>query len=256
MNDPERIFTTDAVRNFRDAGGWRTRDGARVRWRTFLRSGHWADAKDTDLQLLQALEPDVMVDLRRPREREIQPNRLPPDCRVTTLSAPGADDGDPPHLQFLRAGNLSRESVWNYMCSSYGRFSHEDHHRELFSQTIRQLGQGRKVLIHCAAGKDRTGLLSALVLKLLGVEDDAVFEDYLLTNQAVDVAGVLPEIAKQISGYLGQDIEPDVLFPMIGVQADYLRKGLSEMGDVERYARTALGLDNAKINALRDNLLN
>lgn len=256
MTEMPRIFPAHGVRNFRDAGGWRTRDGARVHWRRFLRSGHWADAREPDLQLFSDLDLDVLVDLRRVRERMVQPNRLPSGHSIMVVESNGGNpDEDPPHLQFLRAGNLSRESVREYMCSAYARIPTEAHNHQLFGDTVRALAAGDKVLIHCAAGKDRTGLLAALVLALLGVEEDAILEDYLLTNRAVDAHAVLPDIARQISDYLGQPVKADALFPMLGVEEDFLRTGLKQMGDVQDYARNALKLTDADISALREKML-
>jgi len=252
---PGRIFQSPEVRNLRDFGGWRTTSDRKLASGRLLRSGHWADSKQHAHGLLRQLNPDVFVDLRRPAERKYQPSVLPDDVAIEVLASPGGDQREPPHVRFLREGNLTKASVRAYMHSAYRRIPTETHHLSLFRQTILQLSEGKTVLIHCAAGKDRTGILAALILGLLEVSQDTIMEDYLLTNDAVDIEGLLPVITAQISKRLDIQIAADVLYPMLGVEADFLLEAQKIIGDPMVFAKTKLDLSADDIAQLQNSLL-
>ncbi|MBL4618042.1 MAG: tyrosine-protein phosphatase [Robiginitomaculum sp.] len=250
-----RVFANTDVNNFRDYGGWRTSCGKQVVTGRLLRSGHWADAKGEAHDLLRELGVQVVVDLRRLAERHLQPNIFPKDLFLEQLAADGGNMKDPPHIQFLREGNLTNTSVQNYMRSAYRRIPVEEHHQQLFRQTILRLGQGKTELLHCAAGKDRTGILAALILGLLGVGEENIIEDYMLTNKAVDIENRLPAIAKKVSESLGEDIAPEILFPMLGVKEDLLHQSGKILTDPELYARKNLELSADDLQQLKNNLI-
>jgi len=247
-----RIFPSPEVRNLRDFGGWSTTKDRKLAVGRLLRSGHWADSKQHAHGLLRQLKPQVFVDLRRPAEREYQPSVLPEDIAIEVLASPGGDQREPPHVRFLREGNLTKSSVRAYMHSAYRRIPTEDHHLSLFRQTILQLSEGKTVLIHCAAGKDRTGILAALILGLLDVSQNTIMEDYLLTNHAVDIDGILPVVTAQISKRLDVQIAADVLYPMLGVEADFLLEAQKTIGDPMAFAKTKLDLRASDITRLQD----
>lgn len=250
-----RIIGNSQVRNLRDYGGWQTLAGEQIATGRLLRSGHWADAKKEAHGLLVDLGAQVMVDLRRKPERQSQPNILPAESQIDVLTSDGGDMQEPPHLRFLREGNLTRDRVQAYMKSAYRRIPDEAHHQQLFRQTILHLAQGKTVLIHCAAGKDRTGILAALILGLLGVSQETIFEDYLLTNIAVDIEAVLPGIAEQISKRLGKKIKPEALYPMLGVEAGFLDEAQKVIGDPVRYAREKLQVEAVDLSRLKTSLI-
>jgi len=249
-----RIIVCDEVRNLRDFGGYETIFGGTVAPARLFRSGHWADAKAQAFDLARKLQIDVFVDLRRPAERSSQPNRLPQDMNILQLFNGGGDLSDPPHVQFLRSGDLSQQSVRTYMQSAYQRIPTESHHLELFRQALLALGDGKNILVHCAAGKDRTGILAALILLLVGVPESVVMEDYLLTNQAVDIEGLLPGITRQIEQRLDVKIPDGALFPMLGVEADFLHEAMKVIGDPEAFARQTLDLSHGDLDRLRTSL--
>jgi protein-tyrosine phosphatase len=255
MKKQQHIIACEQVRNLRDFGGWETSSGGQVVWGKLFRSGHWFDAKTEAHTLLGQLNPQVFIDLRRPAERAFQPNQLPDAPAITQLVSGGADSSDPPHLKFLKQGDLSQDSVRTYMQSAYRRIPLEPQHTTLFRQTILRLGNGSACLIHCAAGKDRTGILAALILLLLEVPMELVLEDYLLTNKAVDIAGLMPGIARQIEERLQVEIPEGALFPMLGVESGFLETALAEMGDIHTYARRELRLDDQDIERLQSRLL-
>ena len=105
------------------------------------------------------------------------------------------------------------------------------------------------MLIHCAAGKDRTGFLAALTHHLLGVHRDDMVEDYLLTNTAVDLVGRAPSIARQLHKMTGRVASDDAVVAFLGVEPAYLEAAFAEVearhGSLDAYLAQALGVDAA-----------
>jgi protein tyrosine/serine phosphatase len=141
------------------------------------------------------------------------------------------------------------------MTDTYRRLAFEPSHIELYSRYFRALGEADgPVLIHCAAGKDRTGLLAALTHHLLGVHHDDMVADYLLTNTAVDLEGRAPGIARQLEAMTGRPASHDAVVAFLGVEPVYLDTALTEIanlhGSTDGYLEQALGVDTA----LRDRI--
>ncbi len=260
MSSPmsDRIKPFDGVRNFRDFGDYPTVDGGRVRKGVLFRSAHFAEATHSDAATLDALGLGLVLDLRRPAERLWSPNIWPrgsSDTRVVVSDA-GDDSADAPHLAFLRHGELTRDSVDAFMLETYQRIPFEQRHIDLFGSWFRALAQDRtRAVVHCAAGKDRTGLLCALTLHLLGTPDDVIMEDYLLTNHAVDIEKRLPERVAHMSAALGRELDPAAMRPMMGVDARFLQEATNAInracGSRESYVKEALGLSSSDIMSLR-----
>ena len=105
------------------------------------------------------------------------------------------------------------------------------------------------MLIHCAAGKDRTGILAALTHHLVGVHPDDIVEDYLLTNSAYNFEQRLPLMADYIAREVGRPLQLAAVRTAMGVHADYLASAfaaiIARYGSIDAYLRDALGVDAA-----------
>src|SRR5688500_9342174 len=185
-----RIHRFDALDTFRDYGDYASAAGRRIAGGRLFRSAHHARASDADLQRLAGLGIAAVVDLRRPGERREQPSRRPPGFAGQVVESSHDDGREAPHITFLKSDDLTIDAGRRFMTGVYRELAFEPAHLDLFARYFRALGEaGGPVLIHCAAGKDRTGLLAALTHHLLGVHPDDMIEDFLLTNTAVDLAG-------------------------------------------------------------------
>ncbi|WP_292067307.1 tyrosine-protein phosphatase [Brevundimonas sp. UBA7664] len=250
-----RIHRFDALDNFRDYGDYATAAGRRIAPGRLFRSGHQARASDADLERLAALGIVTVVDLRRPSERRDQPSKRPPGFAGRVIESLHDDGGEAPHLTFLRTADLTPESGRRFMTDIYRRLAFEPSHLDLFARYFRVLGEtDGPTLIHCAAGKDRTGLLAALTHHLLGVHPDDMAADYLLTNTAVDLERRAPGIACQLEARTGRAAAHDAVVAFLGVEPLYLETALAEIaarhGSVDGYLEQALGVDAA----LRDRI--
>ena len=215
-------------------------------------------ATPSDLEAMRRLGIKVVADLRKPRERTNEPSAWPEDMAVRVIASDLGDSGEPPHLAFLRKGIHTPEAVRDYMLSAYRRIPMEEGNQEVYREGYRALASGEAdsgFLVHCAAGKDRTGIFCALILDELGVDRDTVMTDYLLTNDAVDFDAIIPRIRARSMEDYGQALPPDMMRTFLGVDADYLAEAFRTMGDPGRYITENLGITEAERQALRERWL-
>ena len=254
---PSRLPPVPGVNNFRDFGLYDTPAGA-IRGGALFRSGHFSDATEETHTALQALGVAVLVDLRRPAERAMQPNRLGA-LPIETFASDKGDRDLAPHLEFLMNAELTPVGVEDWMRQTYRRLPYEEQHLDLYARTFQALAEDRgPVIVHCAAGKDRTGILCALIHVALGVDETVVLEDYLLTNAVAQIDARLPLMVQMVAENFGRTVAPDALRPMMGVAEDFLAEAWAEMdardGSVQGYLER-LGVDAAMTRALRARLI-
>lgn len=178
----DRLIPLHNVHNFRDLGGYPTADGRRTRWRTLFRSDSLSHLEGPDLAVAQGLDLHTVIDLRTAVETEkwgrFPLAAYPVDYHNLTLmdvlwdpdEAPLVDGG-PEVATFLHRRYME-------MLDSGGA------NLGLAVRILARPG-ARPAVFHCAAGKDRTGVLAALVLSTLGVADDVVVADYALSGAAL-----------------------------------------------------------------------
>lgn len=243
-----RIHRFDALDNFRDYGDYAAGAGRHIVPGRLFRSAHQARVSDADLNRLDALDIAAIVDLRRPSERRDQPSKRPARFTGAVIESAHDDGGEAPHITFLKTADLTPDSGRRFMTETYRRLPFEASHLDLFARYFRTLGEVEgPVLIHCAAGKDRTGMLAALTHHLLGVHPDDMIADYLLTNVAVDLERRAPGVTRQLQAMTGRSASHDAVVAFLGVEPAYLETALAEVvaqyGSVDGYLERALGVD-------------
>lgn len=177
---PDRHVILSGGCNFRDMGGYATRGGGRVKWRTLFRSGVLDQLTDEDCTTVAALGINTIIDLRANGERAKRPSRTVEGARTWARDY-RMSRGD--HSRPI--AESSPEELHALMVTGYGLMLDEqaDSYRQLFSTLASAPGP---VLFHCTGGKDRTGVGAAVLLDLLGVDRDTIIADYLLTNHCLD----------------------------------------------------------------------
>jgi protein-tyrosine phosphatase len=252
----DRLVPFDRILNFRDFGGWDTADGGKVKRGKLYRSASFHDATDADIAKLDGMDLRFLVDLRRPEERAHEPSRWANEsCRVIFNEEGAGGTSLPPHLVALLQSDLTPDATRAYMLSLYREIPYDPRLVRLFRDWFSELGQGGAGVVHCAAGKDRTGIICALTLMTLGVDEEAVFADYEFTNQAVDIEKRMPKIQARMEERLARKLDPAALKPMLGVEVDYLRAALDAIsarsGSVDAYLSDVLGVGAAQRKRLR-----
>lgn len=259
MTADPRILDLEGVENFRDYGGYATAGGGRMAQGRFWRSAHHGAATPQDLDAIGALDLAVVVDLRRPKERDAQPTPRPAGFAGRVIDNDHGDQAEAPHVAFLRQTDLTPGSVLAFFLDYYAKAPFEPRHGELFRSYFQALDEvDGPVLIHCTAGKDRTGLLAALTHHVLGVHPDDAAADYMLTNKAARLEARLPVVAKALEQSLGRTPSDVAVRAFLGVDARYLRAAFdaiaAERGSVDAYL-AGLGVDAAAQARLREKLL-
>ncbi len=245
--------------NLRDVGGWPTRDGARVVRGVLYRSTDLSRLAGSDVPALAGLGIRSVYDLRTEGERDAAPDVLPPGAAYhpldvladSTMAVPAslmALLADPPAATEALIGTRVRGLFDVAYREMVGLPSALAGYRAMFTDLAD--AAGRPALVHCTAGKDRTGWAVAALLGLLGVSDDDVLAEYLRTNDLL-----LPALEPMLAQFRDAGGDPSVLVPVLGVDPAYLAAGLDEMtrrfGSIEGYFSTGLGLDVRTIDRLR-----
>ena len=181
---PARADTTDDGRflalagslNTRDLGGLPLSGGGRTRFGAMLRSDALLTLAAADGTRLAGLQLDTVIDLRQPYERERDRSALAGEAHLQVH-----------HIELwqpiFEAGRVP-DDPWDLTALYVAAF---DHCGRAFAEATRLLAEaGGAALFHCTAGKDRTGMLAALVLEAVGVPRAAVLADYALTHDRID----------------------------------------------------------------------
>jgi len=259
MSPATRFLDLEGVPNFRDYGGYATACGRGLKPARLYRSGHHNGATDADLLRMSGLGIAVIVDLRRRAERDREPSRRWPGFASQVIENDIQDVGKPweeelkgsdPTVAFFRAVSLG----W------YRRNPFEPRLIDLYSRYFAALAEAEgAVLVHCAAGKDRTGLLCALTHHLAGVHRDDLVEDFLLTNLAASQETHASRVGALITRHTGRIPSDEALRTAMGVNAEDLEASFQVMtercGSLDGYLEGVLGVDSARREAVAARLL-
>lgn len=254
-----RAIPLEGAPNFRDLGGYPTADGQRVRWGRVYRSGALAHLTDEDLKLLAALNLRLVCDLRSEEEVEQAPNRLPDSSGLTYLRLPvTTTDSGTVRRERLRALLFDRRLLETMMVEFYTA-TMIDNNAGLFRAVFERLADPDNLpaVFHCTAGKDRAGLVSALLLLALGVPEDIVVADYSQSNRYYDHFERITSRSVRPLRALGVRMRD--LYPLLIANPATLRATLAYLraryGSVDAYLREQAGVDDALMDRLRENLL-
>jgi protein-tyrosine phosphatase len=254
-----RTVDLDGTINFRQLGGYRARDGRRVRWGKLFRSEHLGFLSDDDLERLERLDLGCICDLRSARERVGAPDRVPSrgNPRLVRLEIDQAALISPATAERVTRPEATATDIADGMRESYRRLV--SHCRDQFSSFMHLLHDGANLplLVHCTGGKDRSGFAAAIVLSALGVPRRTVFHDYLLTNKLI--ARHREEYSEALTVSLRLEEEKGHLAPLFLADRLYLKESFAEIdrlyGSFDRYLQQGLSFGDDRRRSLQDRLL-
>ena len=258
-----RVLPLENGSNFRDAGDYPTIDGKRViRGELFRSAAMYAIESESDIDYLENFKFKTVVDLRSNEERELQPDRwvlkdksinyVSHDYSIMNLMSSSSEDS---------SANEEKVDAGNY---------YQVMHKTLVPQIKLYfdalLNEQVPVILHCSAGQDRTGFISAVLLKLLGVSEDLIYEDYNLSTdlrrpsiEAGDINYIekakTNAFAKLMLSYgagkpakQGNPLRTSDGVPFLKTALDAIK---DDYGSVEKYLKTEIGLSSLDIAQLR-----
>jgi protein-tyrosine phosphatase len=241
----KRTIELDGCLNFRDLGGYPTEDGRTVRWRTLFRSDGLHHLSDRDVaQLRDELELGDIIDLRSSAELRTD-GRGPLAAEPIRFHHLPLFDGD----RRERAEGASEEMT---LADRY--FFLVDLAKDPLAEILAVLSKtSSPAVYHCAAGKDRTGVVSAILLSLLGVRDEVIVADYAATRENLDA---IIERLMATKGYetMLSALPADTMHAEPETMVSFLAQIRDKYGSVSGYV-TAAGVASAAIEELRARLL-
>jgi len=238
----------EGVRNFRDLGGYPSQLGGTVVTGRIYRSDRLDRMTPADHHRYSALGIRTIFDLRRTEEREVNPDPYPTVhvCIISTLESNGYPKlGEEPQD---RDGALLLRDLYRGILDHAGRDI-----GTIFTGMADP--NGVPALFHCTAGKDRTGMIAAVLLEWLGVPRELVLDDYEATNAYREKAGERDTVERLVA----QGVSPEAAAGLLSAPRWAMEETLGELDDdfggVEHYLRTQAGLDDAVLGGLRASLL-
>lgn len=232
--------------NFRDIGGYETKDGKHVKWGKLYRSADLSRLTDADLNKLSQLSIAYIADFRGPAEVKTAPDKIP--TRATRISLPAGSEhtGDSNYMkQMLLSAKDSGLVPFYRDIHALG-----DRYKPLFTELL-TVSSDSAVLFHCTAGKDRTGIAAALILYALNVDEDKIVEDYLASDYYRK-----KETERSIKGMMVvYKMDEATARNLMGVKEDYIRATyeaiVTQYGSVDAYLEKVMDLTPAKRKTLQ-----
>lgn len=254
----ERQLPLQGAPNFRDLGGYETREGGRLKWGKLYRSSKLSGLTEDDMARVRRLGLTLVCDFRQAVEQELDPTHLGEGHTHLLASLPVSPGSTHGFIENLHNGIIMVDNVSEFMLDINRDFVHNQlpRYAEMFQLL---LAGDQQVLIHCASGKDRTGFGSALILDVLGVPEDTIVEDYMLTNRYLPIDQEVARLAGQFSDRTGASVSEELLRSLMEVRPEYIRACFEEIAkhyqSRDHFYESALNLDAERIKQLRESYL-
>ena len=259
MSDFARVVPLTGIHNLRDYGGYAAA-GGRLTTGTLFRSGQHRDATTDDLAAIDALALATVIDLRGDSERRHYPCARPPGFAADVLFADGETSGAGGAAHAVAARDVrTAGDAQAAMVDLYAFMPHRPNLQAVFRHYLRTLSaRDGASLVHCFAGKDRTGLAVAIVHRLTGVHDDDMMADYMLTNTAGNSAARIAAGTESIRR-TRPDASDAAVATLMSVEPAFLNAALDtiarDWGGVDTYVRKALDIDDDAVARMRERLI-
>jgi len=248
INDySERHFAFEGCFNFRDIGGYPTKEGKKIKKGIYFRTGRQDRMSEKDLAELKNLKISTQIDLRKPEEILDQGKGPLENMGADYINIPIIPDGGSDQLSRL----VGDTGISGKRYLGYLEFGPESW-LKIFEILANK--DSLPVVLHCTAGKDRTGVSTAFLLSVLGVDRDLIEADYKLTNLDTERQADFIEN----SGGFPEGVDREAMILAAGVPEDAMTVFLdgveSRWGSVLGYLEE-IGITKNQMNAIRDNFL-
>lgn len=275
VSENSQSLSLTGVGNARELGGYETEDGRTVKRGVLLRTAKLVNATEEDIERLRSVyHLAVDVDFRGDDEVERAPDPEIPgveylnihilddsmgpseelEAEIAALEAQGVEIDKITEIRlFMKYGGFTDQIYVDFLSSDVGKAGYAQ-----FFQALLALPEERALLFHCSQGKDRTGCGAMLILFALGVDEETVMADFMLTNE-YNAALIAEEREYLIENGVGEDELETFMKSMDQVFPEFMENAIQWMtetyGSPLGYITQALGVTEAEIQALRDKLL-
>jgi len=256
---PQPPIELSGATNFRSLGGLPAAHGRRIRPYALMRADRLHDLTEDDWARLSATGLATIVDLRSAAERSEHPNATPARLGIRELHCEIRNDiRADPSLVLMLARDPTERGAERLMIELYRRLPRH------MGGTMRTmidvlLDDGAPLLVHCSAGKDRTGFAIAMLLHSLAVPEDLVWADYLASRRWPGKERHRAALAERVGGIVSPAALDRAVDAVLDVRESYLASALTALlqdyGSIERYLELEAGLDADRRERLRTRLL-
>ncbi|MDK6231621.1 tyrosine-protein phosphatase [Aerococcus loyolae] len=270
----ERTLPVDGMNNFRDMGGYRSKNNKRVKWGLLYRSDHIYNASEKGLDYLRKLNIGTIIDYRSENEIHKYPNPILDTCTKTYHLDPSAHVAELA-AQFQSSKENEDKNLINNIIKQQSNGTLKDHSevialqyrnfvnsmaaKKSYSQMLQIVANTKNgaIVQHCRGGKDRTGFGALLLLGVLGVSQEDIIKDYMITAKNREKRNHI-----KMEGYkrLTSDRRVlDHLYSFIDTKPEFIATSLEtiidQYGSIEEYAQDELNIRKDTINILKEKYL-
>ncbi len=260
---PKREIKLAGTYNFRDIGGYKTKDNKSIKWGKIYRSAKLTDLTSEDLIKLASLNIARIADLRSPAEIKFFPDKIPVKAKYFRVN------------KEIYTGDLTKDKVeddWAAMANDMKQYTSQDtdesiikyykglahtfkdRYKEVFDSLL-VLSSDSALVLHCTGGKDRSGVVTAMIEYVLGVDSAQIADDFVLTNKyRYDYNAKIANMLHEKYNVPMERASDYGISKAIYLQAtfDEMRK---QFGSLDNYVVSELGVDQTKKNILRQKYL-
>lgn len=254
-----RFIELEGASNFREIGGLETSNGGKLKSGILFRSDELYHLTNNDIKKLETLNLKVICDLRTDYERKSKPDRLPVNNLLKVVNIPffhQKRDYNQLQIMWFLITNSHKINFEKFIKEHY--FNNAFERATEVGQVINLLSgkDNLPILIHCKAGKDRTGLIAAIIQLLAGVPLNTVFDEYLSTNDFIkDKMEAAEKLIRRMSFFRASS---EKIKPLLEVRREYLEDVITVIttryGSIENYLLSACNINKMVIEKIKTNI--
>jgi protein-tyrosine phosphatase len=250
----ERVIHLKGTTNTRDIGGYQTSGPGTLRWGQIIRSDNLSRLTASDFQKLEEIGLKTVIDLRTQKEHDQSPTVWMGDNPPRFFHFPVGDANNnwfTAQRKMMKRNRFTQEQSLEHMVEGYRMIAEEgtSSYQKLMELVLDE--SNWPVLIHCNAGKDRSGVGIALILETLGVDRETIMEEYLLTNEISRIEEKAVLLSKESKNFsrgnrFSKGVSASAWLPIVGVRAEMLEAFYASVdekyGSMDAFL-TELGVD-------------
>jgi protein tyrosine/serine phosphatase len=248
-----RSISTEDIQNFRDLGGYKSSKKRFIKWGKLYRAAELDSLEPATIKQLKELGIKTIIDLRSKEEINYSNSSTILQNEFKVINIPIPIKGFSNLLKDIKEGRIKKDSVYNFKKNIANEFvlNNTKEFKTLFQTLLKK--EYYPIIICCNAGKGRTGVACAFILKAIGVNDDTITDDYMMSNDYYDIPR-----ASQFVYKLSNDSQ-EAFTTLYKAQEDFLkfiRKAIDKKyNSVNDYFDKALDFSKKDRNHLQDILL-